>query len=215
MGRDFTKEEERIVKEATDFIAMLDRLVFPNNPIKTIHWITGKPSDFDSMRSTMVTSADCYIGYNSPEQSPDGEEGYHIFCHEIDKWLEDRKKEPIVLMTKMLSGATFDQMPRLSEQEVIVGLAAHEVRHRAQSFLQFLYFSPEIIPALSDRYIRNVIGLLKHCLDNTSQPPGDYVREFDAKVVELIAQELFHFRKGGPGNIASLIRSGANEVRFF
>jgi RNA polymerase-interacting CarD/CdnL/TRCF family regulator len=98
-------------------------------------------------------------------------------------------------------------------EDVLIGLSAHEIRHRAQENRLLELVSPEIAPKVKDTYVKRLIDFTK-MLFKEQPTSGVYEKEFDAKAIEYMAQEIWHLKGKDPAEIASLIKSGARELQF-
>ncbi len=161
----------KIADQLYQIIATLDRLVFENENTclmpATIVLATNPPPDKDH-----------YIEYYHPE--------YHIFVPGIAQHLERAATGKLILLE---GDHKSEELPDLTVDALIVGIAAHEVRHRLQRFLPKNCWFAQSSPSKDD-YMRKVV-LFVDCLFRYDPPRGDFHKEFDAKVIEFAVMEHY------------------------
>ena len=98
-----------------------------------------------------------------------------------------------------------EDFTKITLEEVFIGIAAHEVRHRVQHLLSIEWFSPEHAKTIDDPYFRRLIEFRRFIF--ASHPPeGNYQREFDAKVIENLVVEKWHYGERKHSRIAEFIK---------
>lgn len=201
MRKKLTKSEKDMAQKIADAIGWLDKLVFPGNPVKKITVITRRPKN-----------PRVYVYYIPSENTEDGVDHYQIYGYGLDKYIK-KEMEAIRVILIYDDGAeriSWENLPKISEHELLIGYAAHEVRHRIQEHFKIELFSPN--PKNIDScYIRRVKKFLKRLFEETT-PEGDYEFEFDAKAIEYIVREIWHWGERDLSKIASVIKAGANEL---
>lgn len=200
MKRKFTEVEEKTAQKITDTIGWLDKLVFPGNPVKKITLIKGRPKN-----------PRVYVSYIPSENTEDGVDHYQICGYGLDKCIkkEMKAKRVILLYDDGAERIRWENLPKISEQELLIGYAAHEVRHRVQEHFKIEPFSPNL-KDIDSPYIRRIIKFIK-ILFEEGPPEGDYKLEFDAKTIEYIVIEMWHLKKREIPRIVSIVKAGARE----
>ena len=180
----------------------LDELVFPDNPIKEILIVKGGPKG----------KLKAWIGYVPPENTEDGFDRYQIYGYRVDKYIARQMKTLKVMQFHGKERKTnWNKLPKISERELLIGFAAHEVRHRIQARLGIELISPDV-KDIKNNYVREVIKFIK-ILFEESPPKGDYKLEFDATVIEYIVREIWHHKKGSPFQVVEIVKSGARNLK--
>ena len=200
MKRKFTKAEEKTAQKIADALGWLDKLVFPGNPVKKITLIQGRPKN-----------RRVYVSYVPPENTEDGVEHYQIYGYGLDKYMK-KDMEAIRVILLYDDGAekiSWENLPKISEHELLIGYAAHEVRHRVQEHFKIELFSPNP-KDIDSCYIRRVKKFLK-ILFEEAPPEGDYKFEFDAETIEYIVREMWHRGERDISKIVSIVKAGARD----
>jgi hypothetical protein len=187
----------KLVEETTamliaDRIAGLDKEVFSENPIKRIIILR--------MRPPSEAKRIAYI----PEEGAVSNEPEHYVIHNygLKKIIDQECRKRVILLSESERSKDFIKM---TLEEVFIGIAAHEVRHRVQHLLPIEWISPEHARTIDDPYFRRLIEFRRIIF--TSHPPeGNYQREFDAKVIENLVVEKWHYGERNHSRIAELIR---------
>ncbi|MCD6114953.1 hypothetical protein J7J74_01540 [bacterium] len=164
-------DDWKIANRLFQTIGSLDRIVFLDEDgylmPATIVLVTNPPPDEDH-----------FIEYSHPE--------YHIFVPGIAKHLQNAAKGNLILLAENFK---LQDLPVLTVDTLIVGIAAHEVRHRLQHFIpKNCWFSPDCSP--KDGYMEKVVKFVDR-LFHYDPPRGDFNKEFDAKVIEFAAMEYY------------------------
>jgi len=207
MPREVTSKEKEVIQRLTYSLHILDKLVFPANPAN-IFLFMEKPSDREHewMVRRRINPDACYIGYG--EDVVKKSECYSMFCFGIDEFLARcmAKRFRLVKNGRILE--------KLTQDEAIVGIAAHEVRHRIQCHFPSLeLLSPALPHNLLSEYVRRAIGIYKPFFEKL--PKEFRTQEFDSLAIQHLAMELFHWGEGSSDNIAGLVRAGARQIRPF
>lgn len=204
MKRKLTDAEEKMVQRIANVIGKLDGLVFPENSINKITAVRAKPP-----------SGFYRFSYFSPENAEDGIEHYQIYGYGVDKVInEERKKRVILLQELKRKEYEYEDLPKLTLEEILIGLAAHEVRHRVQYHLPIELLSLELLDEIDNSYVRGLIDFIK-LLYEEEPPKGDYNLEFDAKSIEYMVIEMWHWGERNASKIASKVKAGAREIQPF
>ena len=164
-------DDWKVANQLFQIIEALDRIVFSDEDScltpATIVLATNPPPDEDH-----------YIEYSHPE--------YHIFVPGIAQHLQSAAKGKLILLAESFEP---EELPDLTIEALIVGIAAHEVRHRLQHFIpKNCWFSPDCSP--KDGYMEKVVKFVDR-LFHYNPPRGSFHKEFDAKVIEFAAMEYY------------------------
>jgi len=194
MKRDFSPQEWEAASLLARALGGVDQLVFPENPIKIL---------IIKQRSGNIGEK---VGYVSSEDSTDGEERYNIYAYGIDRYLEaiiKRSQKVVVMFDDQGRMVELEDLPLLTLKVLVIGTAAHEVRHRLQGYRRIRMFGPADADneTLSPR-TRAHIGLRKRFPASEQRDPA---REFDAKVIELLAEEICYEEGDLKENMANLL----------
>ena len=198
-AEEYNSDDEDIAQTIANVIGGLDRFVFPETPIGKISVITGRPES-EGQR----------IGYTSPKQAESGVEYYVIFLYGLDKAIDKINK---IVQGGIIATERRKHLWELTPSEHLIGLAAHEVRHRVQYHLPIALFSPEILGDIDNPHIRELIKFVS-LLWEKHPSEGDYHLEFDAICAELLAIETWHRGEKDFSKIASIVKSGAKEISW-
>lgn len=173
-------------------IGILDREVFPENPA---------PLELIADRGVKNNLA-MYIPYVPRTK----QECYVIFVKILSENLRLLKRE-IKLITYNRAGKIpeFSRAPSYTWEELLLSLAAHEVRHRIQYNLSIRQFSPQDAPLVDDRLLKHIIMLneaefrqRKKIYRSKENRSEGYIREklsaeeFDASVVGMLVAHKVH-----------------------
>ena len=184
--------EETIAMLIADRIAGLDKEVFSENPIKKIIILKMRPPS-EAKRIAYIPEEDAVS--NEPEH-------YVIYDYGLKKIIEQECRKRVISLSE--SGRSED-FTKITLEEVFIGIAAHEVRHRVQHLLSIEWFSPEHAKTIDDPYFRRLIEFRRFIF--ASHPPeGNYQREFDAKVIENLVVEKWHYGERKHSRIAEFIK---------
>jgi hypothetical protein len=169
--REFTPEEINFAHRFGAFLYTLDRAVFPATPFKRIGLVKGRKANKGQI-SYFAPPEDRYAvgGYNLPT----------FFLKETRKKVWEIRPKPVYASRQVRS-----------LDEVIISIAAHEVRHRLQHLEPTLRrFRPESAEAVREEWLK---ALLKRAGAFCTLVDDLCVNEFDAKVVEyIVIQALQH-----------------------
>ena len=179
MEKELELIEETIAMLIADRIAGLDKEVFLENPIKKIIILRMRPPS-EAKRIAYIPEED--VVSNEPEH-------YVIYDYGLKKIIEQERQKRVILLSK--SGKSED-FTKMTLEEVFIGIAAHEVRHRVQHLLSIEWFSPERAKTIDAPYFRSLIEFRKFIFASHSLE-GNYQREFDAKVIENLVVEKWHY----------------------
>ena len=174
--RGIEKENIKIAFEIAERIKTLDRIIFPEKP---------RPFCFVLKESHPGQSATY-----GPDKADDEERSYSIILENLSKNLIEEKM--------VVRGRKY------TWEELLMALAAHEVRHRLQFNSSIRRFSPEAANSVDDRFLRDVIRLVglefnrKRQILNERGATKEYIEhvldplEFDAEVIEKTVAHKVH-----------------------
>lgn len=197
------REDIKAALKMLVYLGGLDRLVFPGNTA-TINFVVGKYRH----------------GFFAAHRLPNGqtEAGYNIYVNGLAKSLREEKKEGLWILN--VSKNQFRPM-RPTWEELLVHIAAHEVRHRAQRDYSLKKFSPGSANSVKNGFLKRIIRFNElvfeeskniYIAENKSKA---YIKgrinraEFDAGVIErLIAAKIY--RK----NIKDLLEEIVSTIKM-
>ncbi|MBD3207914.1 MAG: hypothetical protein GF370_00460 [Candidatus Nealsonbacteria bacterium] len=186
----------------------IDIQIFPDDPCEALAFLYQKPRD---------TSLD--FGYvsnlpPSPIIGHEGGEAYLIFSYNIEERIAKEQAKKLILFDdealKMETNYTFE--------EAILGIAAHEVRHRVQHHYDERRFHPYSDKDKIPPYFQRVLMYYQIEARIETSNVSQFRNEFDAQALEQIAVEYFHNRKMSIENgddiqkIAQIVNSGPQEI---
>jgi hypothetical protein len=194
MRRKLRPWEKDAVDEIANAIVIIDTLVFPERPIPEIL----------AVKALHLLPERGKVGYVSKEsaQACGNLEHYAICAYRSHRFLKHGVKARIILASQ--AGKDYQGLPRQTLEEFLLGLAAHEVRHRVQCLRRLTLFSAQF-PA-EGCFVKYYIRFVEKYLEQVSPAPGHYETELDARVVGLWVKEEFHLWReaGQPGGVATM-----------
>ena len=197
------KEDIKMALRALICLEGIDRLVFPENPA-TINFSIGKYR----------------LGFFAAHRLPSEqtEARYNIYINGLAKSLREEKKEGLWIPN--VSKNQFRPM-RPTWEELLVYVAAHEVRHRVQHDCSLKRFSPKSANLVKDELLKSTIKFNElvfkesknvYIKDNRSKA---YIKgrinrkEFDAIAIERLIAAKIH-RK----NIKNLLEEIVSTIKM-
>jgi hypothetical protein len=182
-------------------VGLLDKLVFPEDPIPIV--IIAKNKHREDPTSPFL----CYA-YDSCS----GRERYEVFESLDDRIKDVLKTRRHIYFNDVLKLRTLGRLQPVSEDEFLVGLAAHEVRHRVQRCLKINLLLPEDERKAKDPDIRVLLIFATIMMkEKRWDSLPNFSKEYDAYVVELLAARKYH--EGCKfGEIAELIKTDAKKI---
>ena len=167
------------------YLAALDRLVFPEDPVAINFSIRKHCSGF--------------LVAHHPNKN--AETRYNIYVDGLADLWEARKKERKSWIPGNRRG---HRLVKATREELLVSLAAHEVRHRVQSDCSPKKFSPKSANLVKDKFIKSIIRFEALVLEedrktyNKENKSKFFIRgrinrkEFDATVIERLIASKIH-----------------------
>ena len=190
-------------------IAQLDKLSFPDCPIEEIV-IIKKRKDEDCAKSFLAG----YSGKNSNFRGK-GEEFYAVYAC-LDEVIWDLlRKSKHIYFNDLLSNRSWDDLQPMSEEELLIGLAAHEVRHRVQQHSKIALFSSENKNKQKTKNpdLRAIIAFVAMKIEKTKfRIKKEFLEEFDARVIEYLAAKKWH--EGATfQDLAKIVKENAEKIQ--
>lgn len=159
----------------------------------------GEPVTLNFMSPEHAERPDIVARYDSGGK--DSREGYEVRVEGLHNKTLDMLKSKIELVDK--DGKVFEDRPLTTIESEYLGTAVHEVRHRFQHQKGFKMFSPKDISSV-DEQLGRIISFMKDYFDIVREDlekegaskkiiaSQANPREFDAMVVEVLAQNKMH-----------------------
>ena len=197
------KEDIKVALRMLVCLAGLDRLVFPENPA-TVNFSIGKYR----------------LGFFTAHRLPSEqtEARYNIYINGLAKSLREEKKEGLWILN--VSKNQFRPM-RPTWEELLVHIAAHEVRHRVQRDCSLKKFSPKSANLVKDELLKSTIKFNELVFEESrniyigENRSKAYIKgrinrkEFDARVIERLIAAKIH-RK----NIKDLLEEIVSVIKL-
>ena len=180
------KEDIKIALAVLARLESLDRLVFPENPA-TINF---------SIRKHRFGYP---IGYHPNKNT---EVRYSIYLDGVAGFFQEEKKKRGLWIPRSSKNQT--RFLRLTWEELLVSIVAHEIRHRVQQDCSLKKFSPKVANLVEDELLKAIIEFNElefeerrkiYIRDNKSKTfIKDRVnrKEFDASVIERLVANMIH-----------------------
>ena len=143
---------------------------------------------------------------------------YLIFGGGLVKRIEKEIQRGIVLFEKnseLLK--TTNELPRFSLEEVLIGLASHEVRHSVQYHFPKRRFFSHHLQTTNKLYFKILLRYVEELTKQTYSPEElktVFVKEFDATLIEHFIVEKWHWGERNISKIATIVASGPNHGCF-
>jgi len=180
-------EDREMAYRLAGVILRIDETVFPDNHISRVELILRPPEDERH-----------WVAYHYGKRIP---EHYDVFVPGLYDWL--RKQLEVdegkgIAHLAMMESAT-DEAPSFTEDELLVAIAAHEVRHRLQRLEKVTLFTPKTTePAFLGWAIQKL---------------GHRGQEFDAKVIGFLAAREWRLGHTSAEDMAMVIRMKPKRLR--
>jgi hypothetical protein len=185
-----------MARKLARIIKKVDKIAFPDNPIKKIkiiHRSRRKNEKGTCLNYVREEEGDSLVG-----------EYYELFVPDLREAIEQQKKEKIHLLLVKKKKGKWINILFCTEEEIILAMAVHEVRHRLQRLFHVRLFSiknGKQIPSL-----KNLINLLERNF-GIELPETSYAKEFDVKVIEHIVISGWRQGKRKPSDLRKAIRA--------
>jgi hypothetical protein len=113
------------------------------------------------------------------------------------------------------AGKDWEELSPFTREEIIIGMAAHEVRHRVQKEFQIEMIKPEDAKNISDSELKALIRFLAKVFERypPDLPPSKLKEEFDATVIEWIVAKLWHEGKRDILKLVTIIKEDGKNKR--
>jgi len=165
----------------------LDRMVFPENP---------SPIGF-----TIIKNRFGFLAAHGPLEQNTGLR-YYIYIEGINELAHEEKKKKWFFIPE--NSNSKPKLIRFTWEELLVSVAAHEVRHRVQADCSIKKFSPRSICLVENHILRSVIEFNKKEFEKREKiyirdnKPKAYIKnrinrkEFDASTIEIFVTNKIH-----------------------
>lgn len=197
MKHELTAKEMETAQIVANALGTIDELVFPDNPVKEIRIVPDAPPH------------GLHYGYVPPAEDGDGD-FYQICAVGIDRQMEKDLQGKIILMKDLRNGSV-NSCQAKTRNEYLLQIAGHEVRHRVQYLHSITFFEWKSRKLIHDPYLRDLIRFM-HWLCRYAPQRGNPRKEFDAKVVEYLVAEMWHWGERDLAKIAEVVGTGAKKM---
>ena len=183
------KEDIKMALAIMVYLSSLDSLVFPENPAII---------NFSIRRHR--------FGYPVGHHPAKNDEArYNIYLDGVARFLREEKKERGLWIPNLNKGSrNRSKLLRPTWEELLVPMAAHEVRHRVQCDCSCGQFSPKNTSLVKDRLLRAIVTFEGYVFEENKKTwtqenkPRAYIqermepKEFDASVIERLIAAKIH-----------------------
>jgi hypothetical protein len=114
------------------------------------------------------------------------------------------------------AGKEWEELPPFTEESIIVGIAAHEVRHRVQKEFQIEMIKPEDAENTSDPELKALIRFLAKVFEKYPPDlpsPKLVEEEFDATVIEWMIAKLWHEGERDILKLATIVKEDWEKIK--
>jgi hypothetical protein len=185
-GGDFMSKTMKFSPLLRYFTKEIDRRIFKQNPAPVIIFEEEKEDDQGwIVGNGYISSIDVYVIYAYVDELILGE--YEAFNRIFSSW-------PF----RKISEEYQEYISFNNVEEFVVGLAAHEVRHRVQFKLSVTLVRPEDQERATDPFLRLLIRVAELFFKSIKrvEPSSPYIRDginkqFDAMIIEFITVKLW------------------------
>ena len=141
---------------------------------------------------------------------------YLISIKDLNEYIISEVGRMKYFSTKM-SGRSWKELDNFTEEEVILAIAAHEVRHRVQWTLQIKLLKPEDKENILDQELKLLISFLAFTFEESTlmKPEMSWfkdLKEFDAEVIAWLVAKLWHEGNRDLSKLAQIIKAGAEKI---
>jgi len=188
-GLGFVEEDIKIATDLMKWIGAIDKKVFPNNPAEFIFGTKKHKWDF-------------FAAFIDPEKNSNKRQ-YKIYTRGLADLLKDEKKAKKALLKRKHSGYKSILISH-TWQELFLGIAVHEVRHRIQHDLKIKMFSAKDIDRSDTSLLGNILCLNKLIFETKKEIHIEEKRskryiqnrqkqvEFDASFIQKLVIQKIH-----------------------
>lgn len=181
-------------------IKALDKHVFPGDEAEVVI-VPESPEENTGRYEYVAPDPDAGIGGDY----------YQIAGIGIAEEISAGLKNKIILVKEWIRRTKYCDLPAITLEEYLIRIAAHEARHRVQFRRNKTLFSKKIGKKVEDAYLQQLIEFIDLCC-RAKHPVGVYRLEFDARVVEYLAAELWHDGLRDARKIALIVGTGAKKM---
>jgi len=141
---------------------------------------------------------------------------YLISIKDLNEYINVEVGRMKYFSTKM-GGRSWKELDNFTEEEVILAIAAHEVRHRVQWTLQIKLLRPEDKENILDQELKLLISFLAFTFEESTlmEPEKSWfkdLKEFDAEVIAWLVAKLWHEGKRDLSKLAQIIKADAEKI---
>lgn len=191
--RELTRNEKKIANKLCAILTGMDRCVFPDKPMINVELVLCRPRKGSG-----------HIAYQPQMKNSKQAECYVIFGYGIDQFVKTLKTQRRIIIWgqrtkkhKIKDYEIIDKTNPLATEEVLSGLAAHEVRHRLQFLHKVQMITRRCIHKKTDPYLWILKKITEYYTKNlvyyTHNRRKYAALEFDASMVQYLFISLLHY----------------------
>lgn len=193
------KENFRIATKIIRRISQLDRLIFGKNYAKRIVIVRKAPEKGKKWIQYVIKGID-----------PNESDYYEIMGYLDEVMANEIDGRRHISVNDFKSEKSYQELQPFTEDETVIAIAAHEVRHRVQYRQQINLFSPEDANRVKDFDFKCLIKFLTMLFENSPPNTAPADEEFDAMIIEHLAAKKW--REGSNlREIAEIIKKDAKN----
>jgi hypothetical protein len=198
------KIEKNSVLELSHWIKLLDRAIFGEQSLE-VRVIESSPKE-EAIEKKIKQGISCGLIYREEAKF------YWISSENLEKTISfelKRRRCPS-------AGKEWEELPPFTREEIIIGMAAHEIRHRVQKEFQIEMIKPEDAKNTSDLELIALIRFLAKVFEKypPDLPSPELVEEeFDATVIEWIIAKLWHEGERDILKLATIIKEDGEKIK--
>ena len=197
------KNEKNPVLELFHWIKLLDKTIFGEGSLE-VRVIEGSLKE-EVIKKKVEQGISCGLIYLE-------EKFYWISSENLEKTIAfelKRRRCPS-------AGKEWEELPPFTEESIIVGIAAHEVRHRVQKEFQIEMIKPEDAENTSDPELKALIRFLAKVFEKYPPDlpsPKLVEEEFDATVIEWMIAKLWHEGERDILKLATIVKEDWEKIK--
>lgn len=196
-------EDFKIAKQISDFIEGLDKILFPDKSIEVFVLQFSPPDEAERFR--YCSEAPNFISNYRGEL-------YLIFSGGLAERIKEEQQKKIILFSEQEIEKETNDLLFLFQEEVLISIAVHEVRHRIQYHYPERIFSPQYRQNTNNEYLKRLFTYVSLLCEQIS--PNSFIKEFDASLVEHFIVEKCHWGKRNISEMAIIVASGSKHGYF-
>jgi len=202
------EKDLELAEKISNSIEGFDRKIFPNNPTETMVFQERPPDEGSRFR---------YAPRVPNESGDDYFEAYIIFAVGLYERIENERRRKLILFREEEILRGLNEAPCYSLEEVLIGIAVHENKHKVDHYFPEKIFSPDHIQETNNPYFRRLLIYVDGVTRQTYSPEQlerVFEKEFSAAVIEHFVVEMWHWGARDIPEIAEIIGSGPNDEYF-